>query len=139
MIIVNIMQIMNKAMKILIIDDERFLVENLSKYLEKKIPSDIRCVDSACEALALIKTESFDLIICDLNLSDQPDGDLIRSISQVVPAQKFIVISAKELPADLKENKNIHISAYFEKPFNISDFEETIKKMETINFSNADV
>ena len=130
---------MKKMMKILIIDDERFLVENLAKYLKKKIPSEIRCVECAREALALVRAESFDLIICDLNISDQPDGELIRNIWQVVPSQNFIVISAHELPDDFKENKNIKISAYFEKPFNISDFEKTIKKMESISFSKADV
>lgn len=122
-------------MKILIIDDEKFLIDNLSRYLSKSISSEIKCVDSADKALDLVRREKFDLIICDLNISDQTDGELIRKINETVPAQKFIVISAWEIPDHLKEDRDLNIAAYFEKPFNISDFERVIKKMEDGKFS----
>ena len=130
---------MKRAMKILIIDDEKFLIENLSSYLKKRISSQISYVDSACEAMELVKREKFDLIICDLNISDQVDGELIRSIYQVNPALQFIIISAQEIPDHLKAESDLKISAYFEKPFNISDFGKAIQKIENVKFSNAEL
>ena len=130
---------MGHPMKIMIIDDEKFLIDNLSRYLSKSISSEIKCVDSADEALDLVHKEKFDLIICDLNISDQADGELIRKIYETAPAQKFIIISAREIPNHLKEDRNLNIAAYFEKPFNISDFERVIKNMEDMKFSSMEL
>jgi len=131
--------IMKRPMKILIIDDEKFLIENLSRYLKNRISAKIKCADSACVALELVDSEKFDLIICDLNISDQVDGELIRKIHEKVPAQKFIVISAQEIPDHLRVESDLKIAAYFEKPFNISEFEKAIKQIEDVNFSNAEL
>ena len=127
---------MGYPMKIMIIDDEKFLIDSLSRYLSKSISSEIKCVDSADEALDLVNKEKFDLIICDLNISNQADGELIQKIYETVPAQKFIVISAREIPNHLKEDRNLNISAYFENPFNISDFENAIKQIEKVVLVN---
>ncbi len=123
---------MKKPMNILIIDDEKFLIENLSRYLKDRVSSQVKYVNSACEAMELVHKEKFDLIICDLNISDQMDGELVRKIYKKVPSQKFIIISAQEIPDHLKSESDLKISAYFEKPFNISDFENAIKQIETV-------
>jgi DNA-binding NarL/FixJ family response regulator len=87
----------------------------------------------------LVKREKFDLIICDLNISDQVDGELIRSIYQVNPALQFIIISAQEIPDHLKAESDLKISAYFEKPFNISDFGKAIQNIENVKFSKVEL
>ena len=130
---------MTRPMNILIIDDEQFLIENLSRYLKNRISAKIMCADSACSALQLVDSEKFDLIICDLNISDQTDGELICKIHEKVPAQRFIIISAQELPDHLLTKSDLKIAAYFEKPFNISEFEKAIKEIEKVNFSNAEL
>lgn len=127
---------MGYPMKIMIIDDEKFLIDSLSRYLSKSISSEIKCVDSADEALDLVHKEKFDLVICDLNISDQVDGELIRKIYEKVPSQKFIIISAQEIPDHLKAESDLKIFAYFEKPFNISDFENAIKQIEKVVLVN---
>jgi DNA-binding NtrC family response regulator len=109
-------------MKILIIDDEEFFIENLAEYLRKKIPAEISYVSRAEQALQRLKKERFELVICDLNLPDQAEGELVVSINKLNPHQQFIIISAiseNEMPKCIRENKNLNIKAYFEKPFNI--------------------
>ena len=116
-------------MKILIIDDEEFFVENLARYLEKSIPAQIKYVARADKTIRLLKQEKFDLIICDLNLPDQSEGELIMSIHRINPSQKFIVISAKselEMPECLKEIKKLNIVGYFEKPFDMESIKDLI-------------
>ena len=124
-------------MKILLIDDEKFFIENVSRYLQKRISSEITCVTTAQEALNKVRKQKFELIICDLKISDQSEGELILQLNKLVPNQKFIVISAHEIPACLRTEKNLNITAYFEKPFNISEFEQKIKNIEQRNFSNV--
>ncbi|MEE9119213.1 MAG: response regulator, partial [Calditrichia bacterium] len=107
-------------MKILIIDDEEFFIENLAQYLKKKISAEISYVSRAEKALQLLQNDRFDLVVCDLNLPDQSEGELVLSINKINPQQRFIVISAiseKEMPKCLMDNKNLDIVAYFEKPF----------------------
>ncbi len=117
-------------MKILIIDDEEFFIENLAQYLKKKISVEISYVSRAGQALQLLKNERFDLVVCDLNLPDQSEGELVLSINKINPQQRFIIISAiseKEMPKCLMDNKNLNIVTYFEKPFNMESIKDRIK------------
>jgi len=116
-------------MKILIVDDEKFLVENLARYLRKRMSAEIQYVSCPHTALDLIQKEKFDLIICDLKISDQIAGELLLKITEIIPEQKFIVISAQEIPENLILKKKQNIAAYFEKPFNITGIEEKIKTL----------
>lgn len=127
-------------MKILIIDDEEFFIENLAQYLKKKIPAEISYVSRAEEALNLLEKEKFDLVICDLNLPHQAEGELVLRINQLVPDQKFIIISViaeHELPKVIRENKKLHIVAYFEKPFNIVLIRNKILTLKNLQFEKS--
>ena len=116
-------------MNILIIDDEKFLVENLARYLRQKIATEINCVNGSEEAMKLIDKEKYDCIICDLNLSDQSDGELILNIIEKVPNQKFIVISAQEIPRQILRENKTNIAAYFEKPFDMEEIKKSIQSI----------
>ena len=127
-------------MKILIIDDEEFFIENLAQYLKKKIPAKISYVSRAEEALRLLEKDRFDLVICDLNLPDQSEGELVLSINKINPHQRFIIISAiseQEIPKCLRENKNLDIVAYFEKPFNIVSIKNEILAIKKLQLKNS--
>ena len=127
-------------MKILIIDDEEFFIENLAQYLKKKISAEISFVSRAEKALQLLENERFDLVVCDLNLPDQSEGELVLSINKINPQQRFIVISAiseKEMPKCLMDNKNLNIVAYFEKPFNIETIKDSILNLTKMENKNS--
>ncbi len=116
-------------MKILIIDDEEFFIENLVQYLKKKISAEISYVSRAEQALQLLEKERFGLVICDLNMPDQSEGELVLRINNIIPRQRFIIISAKseqEIPKFLTNRKNFNIHGYFEKPFNMETIKESI-------------
>ena len=126
-----------RNMKILIIDDEEFFIENLAQYLKKEIPAEISYISRAEEALILLEKEKFDLVICDQNLPHQVEGELVLKIHQLVPHQKFIIISViaeHELPKSIRENKKLQIVAYFEKPFNIVLIKNKILALKNMQF-----
>ena len=119
-------------MKILIIDDEEFFIENLAQYLKKKIPAEISYVSRAEEALHLLEEERFELVICDLNLPDQSEGELVLRINNIIPRQRFIIISAKseqEVPEFMANRKHFNLHEYFEKPFNMETIKDSILKL----------
>ena len=123
-------------LKILIIDDEKFLIENLASYVKKKVSADIDLVTCANEALLLFENGNYDLVICDLNISDLSEGALLLSINRIKPGQPLFVISAKALPEEIASNKDLRILEYFEKPFDAS---EIAKKIESINYEKSHI
>lgn len=113
-------------MRILIADNELFFVQNLTKYLQKELAVMVDWTLSAAEALEKIKDSDFDVIISDLDLSDANDGSWLLKIARQRPQQAFIIMSARELPLNIKQNKQIHIAAYFEKPFDLKELKNKI-------------
>ena len=127
-------------MKILIIDDEEFFIENLAQYLNKKISAKISYVSRAEQALQLLEKERFDLVICDLNMPDQSEGELVLRINNIIPRQRIIIISAKseqEIPKFLANRKNFNIYGYFEKPFNMETIKDSIKSLSKTKHINS--
>ena len=83
--------------KILIVDDERDLVDAYVRLLER---SGLRCVGAfdANEAIRMIDAESPDLVITDLSLPDTSGIEIVRHArakSQVTP---IIVMSGHNTP-----------------------------------------
>ena len=116
-------------MKILVIDDEEFFAQTLTRLLSKGQSHEVTYVTSAKDALDIINRIKYDLIICDLRLPDDNDGGLIMKISSIIPEQDFFIISAYEIPKHLLENKELNIRAYFEKPFDVQDMEVKINEL----------
>jgi DNA-binding NtrC family response regulator len=116
-------------MRFLIVDNERFLSENLSRYLLNKMEANVERVGTASEAIKALNKETFDLIISDLDLPDDMDGSWITTMAQKNPEQKLIIISADEIPQKLVENEEIQIAAYFEKPFDLDKLKTAILKL----------
>jgi DNA-binding response OmpR family regulator len=78
--------------KILIVDDERDLVDAYVRLLER---SGYRCVGAfdANQALQMIDAESPDLVITDLSLPDSSGIDIIRRVRAKLPVAPIIVMS----------------------------------------------
>lgn len=124
------LKIQNGAiMKILVIDDEEFFAQTLTQLLGKSQSHEVTYVTSAKDALDIINRIKYDLIICDLRLPDDSNGGLIMKINTIIPEQEFFIISAYEIPKHLRDNKELNIRAYFEKPFNVQDMEVKINDL----------
>jgi two-component SAPR family response regulator len=97
-------------------------------------------VSTAQDALQFLKKDRFDLVICDLNLPDQSEGELVLSINKINPKQQLIIISAiseQELPEYLIDKKNLNIVAYFEKPFNMETIKDSILDLTKMEQKNS--
>ena len=73
-------------MKVLVIDNEEFLAENLCNYITKFGAIKIQYVTSVKEALAVITQQKFDLIVSDLKLSNCQNDDWLLEIGSISPA-----------------------------------------------------
>src|SRR6202451_4418763 len=84
--------------KILIVDDERDLVDAYVRLLER---AGHRCIAAfdANEAIALIDAESPDLVITDLSLPDSSCIEIIRHIRAKSAPTPIIVLPGHNTPA----------------------------------------
>ncbi|NDV22664.1 response regulator [Desulfovibrio sp. JC022] len=77
-------------MRILVVDDEQMVRENLVDYLEDE-GLDVISVGSAEEALTLMKTDNADIAIVDMRLPVMHGNDLIINLKELHPDMDFII------------------------------------------------
>ena len=120
---------MNNASKLLIIDDNKEILDALYDFLSKK-KYNIVAASNGLEGLKLIENQkqAFDLVITDLIMPDISGVALISIIKKKYPDTRVIAITGwGEHPEALAtEAEADHV---LEKPFELSDLETLIRKL----------
>ena len=120
---------MNKTFKLLIIDDNKEILDALCEFLSKK-NYDIIPASNGLEGLKYLEKEKqgFDVVITDLIMPDISGVALISIIKKKYPDILVIAITGwGEHPEALAtEAEADHV---MEKPFELSELEESIKKL----------
>lgn len=78
--------------KILIIDDEVNVVQLLSKFLTRN-GFDVGTASSGNSGLEILKTEPFDLVLCDFRLEDTDGREILKKIKTQYPKTGVIIIT----------------------------------------------
>ena len=86
-------------MKILVVEDERQLCEDIAEDLELERYTVERCYDGL-EAWEHILVESYDLVILDLNLPGMDGLDILRAVRGGKPELRVLILSARSSLAD---------------------------------------
>jgi DNA-binding response OmpR family regulator len=111
--------------KILIVDDERDLVDAYVRLLER---SGYRCVGAfdANQAIQMIDAESPDLVITDLSLPDNSGVEIVRRVRAKLPVTPIIVMSGHNTPGlhEAAQAAGAHISLL--KPVSIAELRRVI-------------
>lgn len=110
--------------RILVVEDDVMLNSGLCYNLELEHYSAIP-VHNATVALDKIKTESFDLILLDVNLPDGSGFDFCKKVKalQDVPV---VFLTACDLEKDVMAGFELGAEDYITKPFNINIFRKKV-------------
>lgn len=125
-------------MRILVVDDEQMVRENLVDYLEDE-GLDVISVGSAEEAITLMKTEEADIAIVDMRLPVMHGNDLIIHLKQIHPDMDFIIHTGSvdyAVPPDVRAY-GISSDNVLLKP--VADMDLFIQKIRTLFGSKYDV
>ncbi|HVV28725.1 MAG TPA: response regulator [Rhizomicrobium sp.] len=111
---------LNKSMRVLIVDDYSTMLRILRNLLRQL---DINAVDEANngeEALSMLKTKPFDLIISDWNMAPMTGLELLRSVrgDSQLKRLPFIMVTAESKTENVITAKQAGVSNYIVKPFN---------------------
>ena len=125
---------MNKTFKLLIIDDNKEILDALCEFLSKK-KYDITSANNGLEGLKYLEKEEqgFDVVITDLIMPDISGVALISIIKKRFPDTLVIAITGwGEHPEALAtEAEADHV---MEKPFELSKLEKSLKKLLSSKF-----
>lgn len=107
-------------MKLLIIEDQRALSDNIAKFLSSQ---DYICEQAFTRNEAMVKADLYDYecILLDLMLPDGNGMDILRWMKLNKPQTGVIIVSAKDATDDIVEGLKIGADDYISKPFNLSE------------------
>ena len=122
----------NYKTRVLLVEDEDVARKTLSFYLNTIFDEVVVACDGQ-EASEIFKNnfnenKVFDLILTDLKMPNKDGISMIDEIRELVPNQRFIIVSAHKNEDDLLKLINLRVLGYFVKPLNIDNMMEMLKK-----------
>ena len=117
----------NECRRILLVDDETFIVTALARVLERR-GFDVTATDSPLKALSLIDTEQFELVITDLKMYPVSGIDILERLKNSGYEGKTLVLSA--CPHDYEDDlERLAVEVVLEKPFELEIFCELVEQL----------
>jgi CheY-like chemotaxis protein len=111
---------------VLIAEDDPILSKRLSTILAKhRDKFHVQCVSNGREAMDLLKTNQFSLLITDIQMPEIDGLVLLTHVSEMYPAMPCFVMTAYNTP-DLKKKLPRDLLRFFKKPFDIEKLAMTI-------------
>ena len=117
-----------KNFSILIVDDEKNVVNLLDKMLEKQGYSTYNAYNGK-EALDIIDRNQIDIVISDIRMPEMDGIELLKEVKEVDSSIEFILITAFATLETAVEALRIGARDYITKPFNLEDVTIAIEKI----------
>lgn len=117
-----------KTKKMLLIDDDEWIRNALGYYFNKKT-SLFNTFDNAESALEHIKSETYDVIICDYKLPGMNGIIFFKKLQEFCLGAIKILITAYGDDAIKSEANEIGLNGFIEKPFSANIIEEAVTNL----------
>lgn len=118
--------------RVLFVDDEPLVLRSLDRALRaRKVPWDVRFVESGDAALALLATEPFDVVVADLRIPDRDGVEVLTEVQRAYPQIARLVLSGQVGTDDcLRAMRVAH--QCMAKPCNIDTLRHVIQRLSWI-------
>ncbi|MBM9486220.1 response regulator transcription factor [Pseudomonas sp. ICBG1301] len=127
---------MNKltsAVKVLVVDDQPLIVEELCEFLES---SGYRCVpcQSSQQALTCFSEDAeIGLVLCDLHMPDMDGIELVQALQKVAGKQRAfeaIMLTGRADKQDVIKALRAGFADYYQKPINLDELLEGLQRQD---------
>lgn len=122
------MRVIKKPYKVLIVDDEELYTELLKNYLQE-IEKDSFAISTATkpeDALSLLKSETFDILITDLLMPRISGEDLVKEAKDSSKGTQVIVVSGADALHKAVGTFALGASSFIRKPFTRDEIEKAL-------------
>jgi DNA-binding LytR/AlgR family response regulator len=113
--------------RILIVEDEPLIAEDLRAHLEELGYDVVAVCDNALEAMAEIAMRQPDLLLLDINLGDGADGVQLAEKVSAKRATPFIFVTSHSDKLTLERVKPLRPAGFIIKPFDENDLRTQIE------------
>lgn len=113
--------------KVLIVDDEKEIVEFLERFLER-LNIAVVTATSGNEALELYSKHMPECVLLDIQMPDIDGMTILKELRALNPDLKIIMITGKEEREFQEKAKKYGAVDYITKPLDLAGLSETIKK-----------
>ena len=125
-------------MRLLVVEDEQSLREGIAKKLRLSGYEVDACEDGE-EALDILASEQYDLILLDLNLPKLDGMSVLRTLRQTDRETRVLILSARSGTADKVDGLDAGANDYLSKPFALAELEARIRSLTQRQFIQPDV
>ena len=115
-------------MKILVIEDETGMLENITASLEKE-KYRVETAVNFEEALEKVSLYEYDCILLDISLPGGSGLDLLREMKKLEKTDGVIIVSAKNSIDNKVAGLNLGADDYLSKPFHIAELHARVKSV----------
>lgn len=115
-------------MRILVVEDERQLCDDIAEDLELERYTVERCYNGLT-AWEHILVEPYDLVILDLNLPGMDGLDILRAIRQEKPELRVLILSARSALSERVAGLDLGADDYLTKPFELEELEARVRAL----------
>jgi len=115
-------------LKILLVDDDKDILDVLGVLFETD-GHDVRFAENYNEALALVETESFDLVLTDYRMPRMHGLYLLEMVKDLCPDLPVVIMTAYQTEEMKKEAKRKGAALLITKPFAYDEVMSAIRKV----------
>jgi putative two-component system response regulator len=118
---------LSRAPRLLVVDDEESIRAALARVLQ---PSgfEVLTTDSVANAIDLLQTTRFELILCDVRMPGALGTELVPQARLIDPDIAIIMLSAVNEASTAAQSLTDGAFGYMVKPFDIDELQETIHR-----------
>ncbi len=118
-------ELKDRNLSILVVDDEEEICNILDKFLSKS-GNKVKTVNNGADAIELINSENFDLVLCDLAIPIVFGYDVIKAINRLEKRPKIGIITGWGEKLRPMEEEVIKVDFILKKPFSLSELSKHI-------------
>ena len=127
----RIMMAVDTSMNVLIVDDYKTMLRILRNLLRQLTFNNVDEASDGAEALKLMHSKKYGLVISDWNMEPMTGLELLREVrsNDALKATPFIMVTAESKPENVMVAKQAGVSNYIVKPFNAETLKELFQDM----------
>lgn len=115
-------------MKILLIDDDKWIRDSLSLFFESEGILLVAC-ETAEEGLETLGDQTYDIIIVDYKLPGMDGLEFLKRIKESHPGSMKVLLTAYKEDKVIAETNRIGVDDFIEKPFTAKTIEESLSRL----------
>ena len=119
-------EINEKNLRILVVDDEESIRNILNQFLSRA-GHKVKTVDNGADAIKIIKGEDFDLVLCDLVMSNVSGYDVVKVLNGLKKRPKVGIITGWNKELEPVSGNELKVDFFLKKPFEHSEMAKQIK------------